>query len=1384
MTLRAAALGALFVLLFLLPVGAFASEDPIPESLEEWIPWALRGHETAKCALIDATPLCVWPGRLILDLDDRGGRFSIDAVFDAPSMLALPGDTTRWPQNLRTAAGSAVLTSTAAPGVYLPEGTHRVSGTFEWARLPQSLSVPPSIALVELTVRGQRVQAPRRDVDGLLWLQSGASEEAEEDRLAIEVNRRIDDGVPVEILTKLRLRVSGRSREVSLGTPTLEGTTPTALTSSLPARLDGDGALQVQLRPGEWEITIAARSDGPVPSLTAPASSEPWPAEEVWVFQAAPTVRSVRVDGAPGVDPSRTALPDAWRSLPAWRVAGGESLQFVELRRGEADPPPGRLEVNRQMWLSLDGTEFAIQDRLTGRISQGGRLELQAPGDLGRARVGSQDQLVTQGDGGRGGVEVRDGELYLEGTSVWDRSASMPAVGWNRDAKALRAQLHLPPGWRLLAATGVDDANGSWIERWTLMDLFLVLLIALAVGRLTSRGWAGITLVVLALSWQEADAPTEGWILLLAVLGILRVLPAGGFKKLVNWLRWAVVVGMAVHVVVFSWNASRQAFFPQLDRDGSDALGNANLYDAGVMFGDQPVAESAGFPNAPQQEMQQADQTMEKEISARPKRGLSQTKKKSSYGGPGTSGGWVKRAARLDPQAVVQTGPGLPRWSWKSHNLVWNGPVSTDHEIKLHLAGPVTNTILGLAHVGGAILLLLLLGDPRRTGTSPVREPEEADAPTPAPSPSPTPVIATLLALGFLCLAGLPATALGDIPSPELLTELRTELTTRPDCEPNCAQVATLDLRADARRITITAEVHAAALAPWRLPGPDSSWAPTRVRLDGLDVVALHRDAKGFLVLRIPEGVHTVVLEGPARDEIALQFPDTPRVLTWSGDGWTLAGHRADAPPPSAVQLSRSRPLDGAAGGASAEENAELPPWLQIQRELDLGVPWLVHNVAVRLGGGNRAVLLRVPLLPGESVTTPGVLQEGDVAVVTLEPGERVRAWDSTLAETGTLTLTSPTDQPWTEVWSLDCSPIWSCATDGLAPTRHLHEGRWLPEWQPWPGESLKLTLARPAPAEGTTTTVDSVSMELTSGRRLMEANLRVGLRSSQGGEQSITLPPGAALRTFRLNGKDHPAQADGDRLVFAIEPGATDVYAEWGLPAADGLLQTAPPVDIGQDAANVQVQWTLPDHRWVLWTWGPAWGPVVTVWQYILLLLLVAFLLARFAPTPLTGPDWFLLGLGLTQIPVPLSAVLVLWLIALALRGRGRPKKWFIHDFIQLVLIGLTFAALAVLYGAIYQGLVLRPDLGVSGGGSYGNTLLWFTDRSTGALPEPGVLWLPTWVWRVAMLLWSLWLASRLLKWLRWGWEQLRVGGLWSWPPRTSTPAPLPSIDADATGD
>jgi hypothetical protein len=46
-------------------------------------------------------------------------------------------------------------------------------------------------------------------------------------------------------------------------------------------------------------------------------------------------------------------------------------------------------------------------------------------------------------------------------------------------------------------------------------------------------------------------------------------------------------------------------------------------------------------------------------------------------------------------------------------------------------------------------------------------------------------------------------------------------------------------------------------------------------------------------------------------------------------------------------------------------------------------------------------------------------------------------------------------------------------------------------------------------------------------------------------------------------------------------------------------------------------------------------------------------------------------------------------------------------------------------------------------------------------------VIWLPLLVWKAVMLLWALWLASRVFRWVVDGWSAFSEGGLWKMPPR-----------------
>src|SRR5262245_12329713 len=104
------------VLGFLLATSASATPlapTDVPEPLKPWIDWPLRGHEEARCAFL-ATPdhrECAWPARLELTLDEHGGRFTQRWLVQRPDEIALPGDDTRWPQQVRVDDVPAAVTS-------------------------------------------------------------------------------------------------------------------------------------------------------------------------------------------------------------------------------------------------------------------------------------------------------------------------------------------------------------------------------------------------------------------------------------------------------------------------------------------------------------------------------------------------------------------------------------------------------------------------------------------------------------------------------------------------------------------------------------------------------------------------------------------------------------------------------------------------------------------------------------------------------------------------------------------------------------------------------------------------------------------------------------------------------------------------------------------------------------------------------------------------------------------------------------------------------------------------------------------------------------------------------------------------------------------------
>jgi hypothetical protein len=1369
----------------------------VPPPLKPWVPWALHGHEEERCPLVavdDGKAVCAWAGRLTLTVDARGGRFSQDWQVVARASVPLPGDADHWPLDVRANGKPVAVTNGGdVPSVELPPGRYAIAGAFQWGSVPESLPVPTETGLVAVTVGGRRIEFPRRTDDGELFLQKEAAP-AETDSLQIAVHRKLTDGVPLLLETRVSLEVAGKAREVTLGRGLPDGFVAHALESELPARVEPDGRLRVQVRPGSFTLTLTARSASetgrPPARITRPAPDGPWKeGEEVWVFEAAPALRVVSVDGLPSVDPQQTTLPDDWKRLPAYLLAPGATLALTEKERGDAVPPPDQLTLTRRLWLDFDGGGFTAEDTLNGLFRRSWRLAMGPTEKLGRVTVGGVDQFVTRLPGGEDGVEIRQGQASIVTESRIDGPArAFPVAGWAHDFQSVSATLELPPGWRLLHASGADAVSDTWLGHWSLLDLFLVLVSSLAAAKLFGTRAGALTLVALGLSVTEPEAPAWLWLAVLLGEALARALGDGKLGRVVRLFQLGVWLALVLVVVPFAVQQVRAGLFPAQDREHPGGIelpviGAAQAPDRFANFAEAPppaapvAAAAQDKSTAEVGRLRKVGTASRKGVSDNPLEGLagldaagagaerSQIRAEAAAGRHAAASeimirGYANQAQNLatyDPSVIVQTGPGLPRWSWRTVSLGWNGPVERTQRLSLWLLPPVAGAVLAFLRVALiAALVLLLFRGPRAMFRSLV-----------AP--------AAALAAAWLVLVAPASSRAAEFPPTELLDHLREGLLEKPKCAPNCATLGRLSLEAAPEHLRLRFEVSAAAATTVALPGNREHWVPADVLVDGRSGPQLWQDDDGTLWLNVAAGSHQVVLDGPlpARDVVQIALPNKPHVIATSVRGWRLAGVGDDGEIADTLQLAREADVARAPGASHALAASSLPPFVTVERTLRLGLKWLVETRVVRVTPTGAAVLLAVPLLRGEAPLGEALrISQGHVQVA-LGPDDTETSWTSALEQRPTLELEAARSPSFAEVWHLDLGPIWHAERGGIPPAHEESAaGGRVPEWRPWPGEKVTLAITRPGGTEGQSFTIESASFAVAPGERSAEVTATLELRASRGGERVVTLPEGATLDALAVDGTTQPLRQNGARVTLPLHPGAQTAVLKYRDPAGLGILYRPRLPELGAPAANVRVDVQLPTDRWLLAVGGPRLGPAVLFWSQLVVLLLVALGLGRTTVTPLGARHWLLLGLGLSQLPLPAASLVAGYLLVLGLRRRlvHGGGRW-LFDLGQLALVVWTVVAVVALFAAVREGLLSAPDMHVAGNGSEATLLRWFSDRTAAAPPTPWILSLPLLVYRVAMLAWALWLAIAVIGWSRWAWSCFSAGGVWRplRPPRVS---------------
>jgi len=1354
---------------------AFAGKDThAPDAIKSWEGWVMHGDEKYACpSLYDNYEAfrCIWPELLNLDFSNDGGGFTQRVTALAPVWFNLPGDRSLWPLSVTVdGKNAAVLEHNGKPAIELSDGVHTVTGKFKWTRIPQSFLVTPQTGIVALRINNKVIKEPFIDKSGRLWIQkkAGGQTDTEKDKNIVsrQIFRLIEDTVPIKVQTLIRLAVSGERRREKLENCLPEGTQAISVRTQLPIKLVKDGGIWVDVRPGQWDIRIINIINSPV--FTFKPSKTPY-GDEIWSFKSHPDLRIARLEGVDAIDPAQSTMPADWKQYTSYLVQKGDVVVLKEIQRGRPEAISDSLNLSREIWLDFDGEGATLKDLISGEIGQ--RTFFSMPDNkysLGKISLNGEDQLVTLLNG-VAGIELERGHLSMEAVSRVEtfQSGSVYTTGWNRKFQSTESTFHISPGYRVLGIKGGHASHGStWIDSWSMLDFFMILVVSVAVGRLFRWWWGGLFFTGLLFMAHEPGAPFYIWIVIIATTALYKMVIISDGADVRRWrarliksVHFSLLILLCGIGLVFISAQLRYAMYPQLESFHAEG-GGSDMVEAdmtAVMDESENMHQKRRMVKS---SMMQADDG--KFMKSNKSNVMLQRRFKE------------KKYVQKSQNMVTQTGPGVPDWQWRSVFIDY-GRTSEEQGAAFYWTGPAINAILSFIRVLFLIVMILrlvninlaqFLKDKKHAAHS-----------------------AVVLGLGLLLMLGMTGSdAYADIPDSSLLVELEKRLKEPHDCFPSCAFIPEASIILPDAKVVgknkqfveIALTVNAALKTVIPLPSGNDTWQLYDLTIDGTPHLAVVAEKNALWTL-VPKGVHKIRLRGIAygHKKFRFTFPLKPAFVETKSNGWLVSGINRDNQIDNIIQaIQPGNAVSNRDGGlndpALKNSNNLITDFLRVKRTLNLGIEWKVVTIVERFVKSKdpRNIIIELPLMEGELVKSDSTdfnIDKGIITVNLAADKERV-VWYSSIPITSAVSLSMKPDAGWAEVWELKQSAMWHSDFTGLPVI--YPENTTGSFWYPWPGETLDIAVNRLESAPGESMTVDAVKVDYYSGKGYNRIVLRTRIRTTSGRTHTIMSPDNSVIEKISINGRDFPLTGNPAPVSLPLQPGTQTVDIEWneaekwGASWIKSLLVPrkieVPKIDIGHRLNNIDVYVHLPEKLWLLFTNGPKLGPAVLAWSMLGVVFAVALILGRISVSPLSSFQWGLLGIGLLSLTVPEVMLVAGWFIAMEVRRDRSPLSPLLFNIMQVLLIIWTLFVIFALLKAISSGLVDIPNMQVAGNASLADKLHWTLDQSSGLLPQPRVFVYSIYIYQLIMLLWALWLSLNIISWSKLCIAAMKTDGTW----------------------
>jgi len=1314
----------------------------IPTDLANWEGWVKYQQEFRNCPHLNGQNLeqkknylCAWPAQLELNVKQNKMTFSQDWIVVEESKIPLPGDQSLWPQQVTVNQKNVVVLENGnQPYILLSKGQYRVHGQITWSKQPEALPVPNQVALVDLKLNGvQQAFVDRRG--DKVWLgRKDVQTVKEKDYLKTWVNRLVVDNHPMTMTVAIELEIGGSGREQKLTQFNLEQYQLKSINSPLNARIDNQGNLLVQLKPGDYQLQLEFKVHGFPQELIFNESGDLWPTQEIWAFQNNERLRSTQIEQVSPIDANQGFMQH-WANLPHYVLNRNDTFKIKERHRGITHGSDS-LSLSRQMWLSFDHSTYYFFDSIRGSKSKDWRVNTIADYRLTQLSNQGEERLITFDEKKRTGAEVRTPRIEIQASGEVNSKTMQHASGWDIDFASSEVTLNIPPGRKLFSISGADNSSGDWLNQWDLIDLFFVLITAALVFKSFGVVPCVFAIATMILSYHERNMPMFLWFNFTVALSLAVKITRASLTKALHIYKWVSVGLLMLALLPFLAEQIRFTLHPQLEM--SKTLSSDRNYDS-LSFSDESMNESEAppMPAVAELKMRKNNRAEEKIV---------------------VTGSRIQRKdldTSYEQGAIIQAGKGKPDWNWQSARYSWNGPVNGAEAVNITV---LPETLVKSIRIAIILLSLLWLATTLDKNSGLRKKLLLVFK----KSSKVTTTTAVLFLIAFVPIQ--PGAIASEIPDDKMLTELRNRLYPKPQCLPDCVtnSIASLAVTGEQLKLELVFQSGApvAALIP-----TSGDWNIESLSINGKTLKHVWRNRFGSWI-NLSKGQNQVIINAKLKNksDLKIRFPERPKTFQSSLSGWDISGVSNGRLVSDSIQLTRDAKskienrLVAQKNGQPVAQEQSIEDLLFVTRSFSFATQWDMDTSVVRQAPQQGAITADIPLLSFEQpIEMSDKVKDGMMKVVIPRNSHSV-SWRSSISGNSEFELVALDQESITESWKILVYPNWNIKIDGLpavVPDNAAGDDYWVYQYFPRAGEKLNFSMSKPPAVQGASVAISKVEQNHVVSKRKTTTKLTIEYRATRA--ESLLMQLGDAdLKTISHDGNSINLGKVEGAVSIGLKPGKHQLQLEIESPLEIGFDFKVHEIGLNQPFSNLSTHVSLPDNRWLISARGPGYGPAIVYWGELIFFILLAFGLSRLPFSPLSYLQWLILGLGMSTFSWPALALVSVWLLASEWRRRNKSTFENFKVSMSWLTVISTVIAVFVLVAAVPYGLLKSPDMGVMGNNSYGNELNWFLDQGEQSLGIVSVYTLPLWAYKGLMLLWATWLSISLIRWLGWIWNDL----------------------------